>query len=120
MQISTTQTYVFGGCLQADAQRAEALDESALARAASTVMMNDGIEPAMITSIRQDLLNTLAELSATCPEMRFGQLIANLSTLARGLSAEGLWDAEDEDLLAAAREQLASFAERSSAVAKRP
>ena len=45
------------------------------------------------------------------PDVRFGQLIANLSTLARGLSAEGLWDAEDEELLAAAREQLAYFTE---------
>jgi hypothetical protein len=46
--------------------------------------------------------------------MRFGQLIANLATLARGLSAEGLWDAEDEELLAAAKKQLAYFVERRS------
>src|SRR5262249_3104794 len=38
-------------------------------------------------------------------------LVANRSTLARGLAAEGLWDAEAEDLLAAARRQLASFLE---------
>jgi hypothetical protein len=43
--------------------------------------------------------------------MRFGQLIANLSTLAGRDSAEGLWDAEDEEMLAAAREQLAYFVE---------
>jgi hypothetical protein len=61
--------------------------------------------------VRQQLLNTLVELSAICPETRFGQLIANLSTLARGLSPEGLWDAEDEELLAAARQELAYFAE---------
>jgi hypothetical protein len=71
----------------------------------------------MTTSTRQELLTVLAELSAACPEMRFGQLIANLSTLAKGLSAEGLWDAEDEELLAAARKQLAYFADRRSAVA---
>jgi hypothetical protein len=65
-----------------------------------------------MTFIRQELLAALAELSAACPERRFGQLIANLSTLAKGLSAEGLWDAEDEELLAAARKQLAYFAER--------
>jgi len=59
----------------------------------------------------------VAELSAVCPEMRFGQLIANLSTLAKGLTSEGLWDAEDEELLAAARKQLAFFVERRSAVA---
>ena len=43
--------------------------------------------------------------------MRFGQLIANLATLARGLSAEGLWDAGDDELLAAAKKQLEHFVE---------
>ncbi len=70
----------------------------------------------MTSPIRQELLAVLAELSAACPEMRFGQLIANLSTLARGLSSEGLWDVEDEELLAAARKQLAYFVERQSGV----
>lgn len=70
----------------------------------------------MMNSVRQKLLGVLTELSAVCPEMRFGQLIANLSTLARGLSADGLWDAEDEELLAAAREQLAYFSEHRSTI----
>ena len=65
----------------------------------------------MISTVRQELLGVLTELSAVCPEMRFGQLIANLSTLARGLSAEGLWDAEDEELSTAARKQFSYFAE---------
>ena len=66
---------------------------------------------------RQELLSVLAALSSACPEMRFGQLIANLATLAKGLSAEGLWDAEDEELLAAAQKQLAYFEQTRSAVA---
>jgi len=66
----------------------------------------------MTSKTRQELLSVLTELSVACPEMRFGQLIANLSTLARGLSAEGLWDVEDEELLAAARQQLEFFAQR--------
>jgi hypothetical protein len=70
----------------------------------------------MTNTTRQELLTVLSELSSACPEMRFGQLIANLSTLAKGLSAEGLWDAEDEELLAAARNQLAYFTERRPAV----
>jgi hypothetical protein len=70
----------------------------------------------MIDPVRQELLSVLTELSASCPEMRFGQLIANLSTLAKGLSAEGLWDAEDDELLDAARKQLAYFAQRQSTV----
>lgn len=65
----------------------------------------------MTNPVRQELLEVLAALSVACPEMRFGQLIANLSTLAKGLSAEGLWDAEDEELLAAARKQLDYFAQ---------
>ena len=60
----------------------------------------------MITPVRQKLLAVLGELSAVCPEMRFGQLIANLSTLAKGLSAEGLWEVEDEELLARLDEGL--------------
>ncbi len=73
----------------------------------------------MTSSIRQELLDVLTELSKVCPEMRFGQLIANLATLARGLSAEGLWDAEDEELLAAARQQLSYFAASRSTVPTR-
>ena len=71
----------------------------------------------MMTSSRQELLSVLSELSEACPQMRFGQLIANLATLAKGLNAEGLWDAEDEELLAAAREQLNYFVDGKSAVA---
>ena len=71
----------------------------------------------MSDPIRQELLAVLTELSAACPEMRFGQLIANLSTLARGLSAEGLWDAEDDELLAAAKTQLEYFVENHATVA---
>lgn len=65
----------------------------------------------MTDPIRQELLSVLAELSAISPEMRFGQLVANLTTLARGLSDESVWDAEDNELLAAARQQLAYFVE---------
>ena len=71
----------------------------------------------MTDPARQELLVVLAELSAACPEMRFGQLIANLATLARGLTAEGLWDAEDEELLAAAKKQLEHFVEHHAAFA---
>jgi hypothetical protein len=70
----------------------------------------------MTNTTRQELLTVLTELSAACPEMRFGQLIANLSTLARGLSDGAIWDAEDEELLTAARQQLAYFTEHRAAV----
>ena len=66
----------------------------------------------MTDSTRQQLLEVLAELSELCPEMRMGQLIANLSALAKGPTAEAVWDVEDDELLAAARKQLLYFQER--------
>jgi len=38
----------------------------------------------MTTPGRKDILHILAELSQWCPEVRFGQSIANLSYLAKG------------------------------------
>ena len=67
--------------------------------------------------MRQELLRVLAELSEVCPEVRLGQLIANLSYLARGLSNESIWDVEDEELLGAARKHLQEWRARRGAVA---
>ena len=71
----------------------------------------------MTSATRQELLRVLSELSAECPDVRMGQLITNLATLAKGPSVEAIWDAEDEELLEAARQQLKIFRARHSAVA---
>ena len=55
---------------------------------------------------RNAVFETLRELSAHCPEVRLGQLIVNLSYLARGMSHESIWDMEDDELFLAARQQL--------------
>jgi hypothetical protein len=60
----------------------------------------------MMNPVRRDVLNVLAELSEAAPEIRLGQLMANLSYLARGMSKESIWDVEDEELLEAARNHL--------------
>ena len=60
----------------------------------------------MIDPIRQEVLRVLAELSEVCPQIRLGQLMANLSYQARGSANESIWDMEDEELLAAARSHL--------------
>lgn len=73
----------------------------------------------MTSETRREMLRVLAELSEYCPEVRFGQLIANLATLARGPEVESIWDAEDEELLEAARKQLEVFRSRHS-VATQP
>ena len=70
-----------------------------------------------MTPIRQELLSILAELSGACPEMRFGQLIANLSYLAVEPTVEAIWDMEDENLLEAIRQHLADLSMRKSEVA---
>lgn len=59
-----------------------------------------------MTAQRKDLLRVLEELSEYTPSVRFGQLIANLSYLAKGPTNEAIWDAEDAELLAAARKHL--------------
>jgi hypothetical protein len=63
----------------------------------------------MMNPVRQEILRVLEELSEVVPEVRFGQLMANLSYLARGPSKEAIWEMEDEELLEAARKQLAEW-----------
>lgn len=70
-----------------------------------------------MTNTRGELLQVLTELSEECPEMRMGQLVANLATLAKGAIVEAIWDVEDEELLPAARRQLETFRSRKSSVA---
>jgi hypothetical protein len=60
----------------------------------------------MISETRRELLEALEALSEDQPQVRFGQLIANLSFVAREATVEAIWDAEDEELLAAAYEIL--------------
>lgn len=58
---------------------------------------------------REALLQLLGELCEECPELRFGQLIANLAVVARGAESNAVWDTEDDELLTAARSQLEIF-----------
>jgi hypothetical protein len=55
-----------------------------------------------MTTTREDLLQVLGVLSDENPELRLGQLVTNLATLARGAQVEAIWDCEDEEFLAAA------------------
>ncbi len=71
----------------------------------------------MTSAKRSELLAILAELSALAPDLRLGQLIANLATLARGAKLEAVWDAEDDELLAAAQRLREKYRARSQPVA---
>jgi hypothetical protein len=71
----------------------------------------------MIDATRREVLRALEELSETCPEYRFGQMIANLASLARGDAEGAIWNLEDDELLAAAQKHLADWNERHVATA---
>ena len=66
----------------------------------------------MIDPIRQEILSQLERVSELAPDVRFGQLIANLAFLAAGPFDETLWDLEDVQLLAALRQHVADLARR--------
>jgi hypothetical protein len=71
----------------------------------------------MITAQRQEILGLLERLSELTPDVRFGQLMANLSYLALGPTNGAIWDMEDEQLLAAIGKHIADLSERSADVA---
>ncbi|HUG94105.1 MAG TPA: hypothetical protein VML55_24960 [Planctomycetaceae bacterium] len=69
----------------------------------------------MIDQTRQDILRGLGRLSELAPDVRFGQLIANLAFLAKGPWDETLWNLEDQKLLGAIGQHLADLSAREQA-----
>lgn len=66
---------------------------------------------------RTELLAALNELGRIRPKWRLGQTLANLATAAGRLDAGGVWDLEDDEALAAARELIGQHAELAAEVA---
>jgi len=71
----------------------------------------------MINPTRRETLQALERLSELTPDVRFGQLIANLSYLAIGPTNEAIWDMEDEQLLEAIKQHIADLSQRQASVA---
>ena len=69
-----------------------------------------------MTGVREELLGLISELSDADPELRLGQMLTNLATLARGAQPESVWDCEDDELVVAARRLLTRISERHPAV----
>jgi hypothetical protein len=69
------------------------------------------------SELKRDVLRVLAEMVEHCPDVRLGQLIVNLSYIARGPTPEAIWDVEDDELLAAAKSHLEDYERRHSSVA---
>jgi hypothetical protein len=68
----------------------------------------------MIEPTRQEILDRLTRLSELAPDMRFGQLIANLAFMAAGPWDQTLWDLEDETLIGAIRQMEGDLSQRAS------
>jgi hypothetical protein len=66
----------------------------------------------MIESTRQEILVRLARLSELAPDLRFGQLIANLAFMAAGPWDQTLWNVEDEQLVGAIRQMESDLSRR--------
>jgi hypothetical protein len=70
-----------------------------------------------MTTERDELLRLLSELSEEAPDLRLGQLLANLAALALGAKPEAVWDVEDAELVAAAKRLLSQYRLRKADVA---
>ena len=55
------------------------------------------------------LIARLSALRESLPDMRLGQLISNMATVARGTGAGAIWEMEDHELMAAINWQLAEL-----------
>ncbi len=53
----------------------------------------------MITTTHHELIEKLVDLQQLSPDIRFGQLLANLGFLVEDLTDQSLWDVEDARLL---------------------
>ena len=52
-------------------------------------------------------LNLLKEVQSIYPDMRFGQLVCNLSYWAKGANKSAPWDVENIELINIAKEHIA-------------
>lgn len=73
---------------------------------------------------RGELIEALAKLLTLQPEWRLGQTLANMAMTAGRMDAGGVWDLEDDEALAAARQLAdeatvakADFADADAAIA---
>ena len=69
------------------------------------------------SDLKREILQALSDLVEHTPDVRFGQLIANLAVIARGPAPEAVWDMEDDELLAAVKSHIEDFERRHAEVA---
>ncbi|GAC1317490.1 MAG: hypothetical protein NVSMB14_15940 [Isosphaeraceae bacterium] len=67
----------------------------------------------MTATTRGELLEKLALLIDLSPDVRFGQLLANLSFLAEDQTDRSLWDIEDDQFMEVIERHRADLSRRS-------
>ena len=71
----------------------------------------------MTADVRQEALAALAELAALAPDVRLGQLMAQVGFLGDDQVGRSLWDIEDEELLAVLSRHRSELAARQQGTA---
>lgn len=71
-----------------------------------------------MANLLDTILGRLGHVRARRPELRFGQLIAIIGTLAEDETGQSLWDVEDADFAAALNRFAADLARSESRVAE--
>ena len=66
----------------------------------------------MNTTIRREILAKLHRVGELDPDVRFGQLVANLATMSAGPWDRTLWDLEDEQMLDALNQLIGMLSSR--------
>ncbi len=56
--------------------------------------------------MQKQISEVLGEINRLNPSVRFGQLVVNISCMARGWTKSAAWDVEDEEFLKAATSYL--------------
>jgi hypothetical protein len=74
----------------------------------------------MIPATQHELIEKLADLCELSPDVRFGQLLANLGFLVEDQTDRSLWDVEDSELLSVLEKHRADLQRRSPAAASAP
>ncbi len=69
----------------------------------------------MIQATQHELIEKLAELQQLSPDVRFGQLLANLGFLVEDQTDQSLWDVEDTTLLEVIEKHRADLLRRQQA-----
>jgi hypothetical protein len=69
----------------------------------------------MIQATQHELIEKLAELQQLSPDVRFGQLLANLGLLVEDQTDQSLWDVEDTILLEVIEKHRADLLRRQQA-----